>query len=93
MSPPGKKGMQSPANIADTVEVIAELFVKEKIGFMALCEVNNESFESLSNALSSLPFYHNTWTTKHQREASLILAISMIRTKLQLSMVVRISVT
>ncbi|MEC5344669.1 hypothetical protein ABRZ24_18920 [Brenneria populi] len=55
MSPPGQKGMPSTDDMADTVEVIADLFAKEKIGFLALCEVNNESFEYLSNALSGLP--------------------------------------
>nr|POW23974.1 hypothetical protein PB20LOC_04212 [Pectobacterium parmentieri] len=54
MSPPGQKEMQSPAHMADAVEVIADLFAKEKIGFLALCEVNKESFEYLSNTLSEL---------------------------------------
>lgn len=54
MSPPGNKKVQSAANMADAVEVIADLFTKKKILFLALCEVNSESFEHISSALSKL---------------------------------------
>lgn len=52
MSPPGRKEMQSPANMADAVEIIADLFTKHEIFFLALCEVNKTSFEYISNALT-----------------------------------------
>lgn len=54
MSPPGQKGERSLANMTDAVEIIAELFTKEKILFLALCEVNKDSFEYISIALSEL---------------------------------------
>ncbi|MFE8100860.1 hypothetical protein RBA71_05100 [Brenneria goodwinii] len=54
ISPPGQTGMRSPADMDDAVEVIADLFANKEIGFLALCEVNKESFEYISNALSEL---------------------------------------
>lgn len=52
ISPPGQKEMRSPANMADAIDVITDLFTDEKVVFLALCEVNNESFECLSKGLS-----------------------------------------
>ncbi|MFS7187857.1 hypothetical protein AB6848_20530 [Serratia proteamaculans] len=54
MSPPGQKEMQSPANMTDAVDVIADLFKNKSISLLALCEVNEESFEFISSALSKL---------------------------------------
>lgn len=54
MSPPGQKEMQSPANMADAVDVIADIFKDKSISLLALCEVNKESFEFISSALSKL---------------------------------------
>lgn len=54
MSPPGQKEMQSPANMADAVDVIADLFKNKAISFLALCEVNEDSFEFIENGLSKL---------------------------------------
>lgn len=52
MSPPGKKEMRPADTFADAIEVIADMFTKEQILFLALCEVNEDSFELISNALS-----------------------------------------
>ncbi|UAY97547.1 endonuclease/exonuclease/phosphatase family protein [Dickeya dadantii] len=66
ISPPGQKDIRSPENVADAVKVILELFVNEKISFLALCEVNKDSFQSLSTALSEfdLPLLGNFMADK-----------------------------
>ncbi|MFY0167837.1 hypothetical protein [Klebsiella aerogenes] len=54
ISPPGIKGTRTPADIADAVEVIADLFTSKKLMFLALCEVNVESFKSISRELDKI---------------------------------------
>ncbi len=54
ISPPGIKGMRTPANMADAVEVIADLFTSKKVMFLALCEVNLESFNYISSELNKI---------------------------------------
>ncbi|MBZ7463012.1 hypothetical protein FMJ29_29265 [Klebsiella michiganensis] len=54
ISPPGIKEMRAPANMADPVEVIVDLFTSKKIMFLALCEVNKDSFNHISSELGKL---------------------------------------
>ena len=54
ISPPGIKEMRTPANMADAIEVIADLFTNKKVGLLALCEVNSESFSYISNEIDEL---------------------------------------
>ncbi|EQC0104185.1 hypothetical protein ACY0L5_005612, partial [Klebsiella michiganensis] len=54
ISPPGIKEMRAPANMADAVEVIVDLFTSKKIMFLALCEVNKDSFNHISSELGKL---------------------------------------
>ncbi|MBS5194964.1 MAG: hypothetical protein KHY92_14355 [Morganella morganii] len=53
MSPPGSTIMRSSTDMSDAVSVIADLFIEQKIAFLALCEVNKDSFDSISNTLHS----------------------------------------
>ena len=46
--------MRAPANMADAVEVIVDLFTSKKIMFLALCEVNKDSFNHISSELGKL---------------------------------------
>ncbi len=54
ISPPGIKEMRTPANMADAVDVIADLFITKQVTFLALCEVNRESFSYISNEIDKL---------------------------------------
>lgn len=54
ISPPGIKEMRTPANMADAIEVIADLFTNKNVALLALCEVNSESFSYLSNEIDEL---------------------------------------
>ena len=46
--------MRTPANMADAIEVIADLFTNKNVALLALCEVNSESFSYLSNEIDEL---------------------------------------
>ncbi|HCB2209070.1 TPA: hypothetical protein MYR09_004159 [Citrobacter farmeri] len=46
--------MRTQANMADAVEVIADLFTSKKVKFLALCEVNLESFNYISSELNKI---------------------------------------
>ncbi|MBN3216179.1 endonuclease/exonuclease/phosphatase family protein [Pectobacterium polaris] len=51
ISPPGVKDWKNRGNIADAVEIIRHLFIHERIDLLAVCEVNQTSFQLLVEGL------------------------------------------
>ncbi|MDE8740502.1 hypothetical protein PZA20_01500 [Pectobacterium polaris] len=51
ISPPGVKDWQNRGNVADAVEIIRHLFIHERIDLLAVCEVNQTSFQLLVEGL------------------------------------------